>query len=136
MVSGFVFFFFFPETLIPISFKNLTAKFAPHQLCSFSEHKTTPFLQQLAPRSALSTTRHSSLPPYNRRLGNAGRLHAGGVAPEQPHTPLLDQPPEFGRTRWLVDKIGSSKTGSFHWGWLNAGIYDFCISKARTIQKL
>lgn len=113
MVSGFVF-FFFPETLIPISFENLTAKFAPHQLCSFSEHKTTPFLQQLAPRSALSATRHGSLPPYNGRPGNVGRLHARGGSPSAASHPPAGPTPEFGRTRWLVDKIGSSKTGLFH----------------------
>lgn len=40
------------------------------------------------------------------------------------------------RTRWFADKTGSSKPGSVHQRWLNVDIYNSCISKARTIQKL
>jgi len=60
-------------------------------------------------------------------LGSAPRLYAEGAPP--PHWTRSAGP------RGLRTKQ-AAETGSFHWRWRNAGIYNFCISKARTIQKL
>lgn len=85
--------------------------------------------------SRLPHCRHGSLPCCcGGGLGSAvGCSQRGSPSVALPLPPRENS---FSRTRRLEDNTGSSKTGSFHRRRLNAGTYNFCISKARTIEKL
>lgn len=119
----FCLFSFFAETPIPIS---LTLKFAPHHICSFPECENN-----------LVCTDTSSLP-----FSPGGSCPSSGHRWFPAHHGDLTSPwwtstwNSVSRTRWFADKTGSSKPGSVHQRRLNVDIYNSCISKARTIQKL
>lgn len=116
---SFCLFFFLLKHPFPSPSPSLSLKFAPHHICSFPELHTDTSSLPLSPGGSCPNS------------GWFPAHHEGLTSPWWTNTWN-----SVSRTRWFADKTGSSKPGSVHQRWLNVDIYNSCISKARTIQKL